>query len=273
VQWVLFAQGRLRAIDLYFAVSFSTGSLQKATVNSDWESFDEKWLHNFILTSSKGLLRTIDTGSAAYMPCELVHECLREYFLDRGLRKLDPSLGSDVVAASHARLAQTCQQYLGDPTVKHQFSSVNLPSTDATDDSDALDPAPMLAYIRDKGAFLHAEIADRSGIPQTNFCNNFAFDTWSALLQYPRHKSGWSVEFKLQRDRAMRENGATSLHVLVDNQMESLVQRELQIHATDDQWTLENYLNSECGSFGTALHLAVERNDTAVNPCSGHQWC
>jgi hypothetical protein len=198
------------------------------------------------------------------MPCEFIHGSVREYFLDRGLRKLDPSLGSDVVAASHARLAQTCQEYFRDPFVELQFELVNLLSTDATDDSDALDSAPMLAYIRDKGAFLHAEIADRRGIPQTDFCNNFAFDTWLALLQYPRHKSAWSVSFKLERDRTMRENGATSLHVLVDNQMESLVQRELQIHATDDQWTLGDYLNSECGQLGTALHLAVERNNIAI---------
>lgn len=280
VQWVLFAQGRLRAIDLYFAVSFSTESLQRVTANSDWKSFDERWLRNFILTSSKGFLRVTDAESTSYMPCEFIHGSVREYFLDRGLRKLDPSLGSDVVAASHARLAQICQHYLGDPISKHHLASVNLHSTDAiedsdaldplptltdtTDDSDALDPAPLLAYIRDKGAFLHAEIADRNGIPQTDFCNNFAFDTWLTLLQYPRHKSVWRGYFELERDRIMRESNATSLHVLVGNQMESLVQRELQIHAKDDQWTLESYLNAECGRLGTALHLAVECNNIAI---------
>ena len=47
--------------------------------------------------------------------------------------------------------------------------------------------------------------------------------------------------------------------------MESLVQRELQIHhVTDDPWTLQNYLNSECGRLGTALHIAVEHNNTAI---------
>jgi hypothetical protein len=75
VQWVLFAQGRLRAIDLYFAVSFSTGSLQRVEANSDWKSFDERWLRNFILTSSKGFLRVTDTKPSSYMPCEFHRLC------------------------------------------------------------------------------------------------------------------------------------------------------------------------------------------------------
>jgi len=188
VQWVLFAQGRMRAIDLYFAVKLSTGSLQGVTAISDWTSFDERWLRNFVLTSSKAFLRTTDNESISYMPCEFIHESVREYFLDDGLRKLDPSLGSDVVTASHARLAQTCQRYLDKPISKDHLASASLHSMGAPSNSDALDPAPMMAYMRDKGAFLHAEIADRNGIPQTEFCNNFAFAHWLELMQYPRYE-------------------------------------------------------------------------------------
>ena len=163
VQWVLFAQGRLRAIDLYFAVTLSTPSLWQNTVRSNWKSLDERWLRNFILTSSKGFLRPTDTKSNAYMPCEFIHESVWEYFLLGGLQKLDPTLGSDVVAASHARLAQVCQDFLSGAVDKQQLQLAwpSLQSIGSTSDSDALDPVPMLAYIRDKGAFLHAEIADR----------------------------------------------------------------------------------------------------------------
>jgi hypothetical protein len=263
VQWVLFAQGRLRAIDLYFAVSFSTGSLRRVEAYSDWKSFDERWLRNFILTSSKGFLRVTDTKPSSYMPCEFIHDSVREYFLDSGLRKLDPSLGSDVVTESHARLAQTCQDYLNSPISEQQLEWADLQPMSPVASFDALDLAPLLAYIRDKGAFLHAEIADRNRVAQTGFCLNFDFDAWLHLVQFPRYSARGRFSDQIERAMTMRSN-YTALHVLVDNQLESLVQRKLQIHATADEQTLDEYINARCGSLGTALHLAVERNNITI---------
>lgn len=264
VQWVLFAQGRLRAIDLYRAVALCTPSFSQNIECSGWSAPNGRWLRNFILTSSKGFLRTIDTDSTSYMPCEFVHESVREYFLHGGLRKLDSSLGTDVVTASHAHLAERCQHYLEDRIGKHQSDlSWELPK-DITNDSDALDATPLLAYIRDKGAFLHAEIADRNGCPQIDFCVKFNFDAWLALLQYPRHEPGGSFSFQLERAKTMRDNAATPLHILVDNEMESLVQRVLQLHEKDDSRTRDHYVNALCGGLGTALHIAVERNNTTI---------
>ena len=122
----------------------------------------------------------------------------------------------------------------------------------------------MLAYIRDKGAFLHAEIADRNGIPQTDFCVNFDFDVWLLLREYPRHEPGGSLSFQSERVRTMQDHAATSLHILVDSQMESLVQRDLQIHASDHPSDLSKYPDAQCGDLGTALHIAVEHKNTAI---------
>lgn len=267
VQWVLFAQGRLRAIDLYFAVTFSTTSTPsrwQAAARTDWKRFDDRRLHNFILTNSRGFLRATDTESTSYMPYEFIHDSVRKYFLDVGLRRLDPFFDTDVVTESHARLARTCQRYVDNLDGEyHTPRPWELPN-DAIDDSDALNATPLLAYIRDKGAFLHAEIADRNGIPQTEFCVNFDFDAYLALLEYPRHEPGGSLSFQSERVRTMQDHAATSLHILVDSQMESLVQRMLQIHANDDERTLEHYINALCGGLGTALHIAVERNNTAI---------
>jgi hypothetical protein len=188
---------------------------------------------------------------------------VREYFLDGGLQKLDPSLGSDVVAASHARLARTCQFYLDDRIGKYQTTIPWQLPKGTTDDPNALDPTPLLAYIRDNGAFIHAEIAERNGIPQTDFCINFDFCAYLALLEYQRHESAGSLFLQLERVRTMH-HAATSLHILVDNDMESLVQRVLQLHEKDDDRTLEHYINAVCGGLGTALHIAVERNNTAI---------
>jgi hypothetical protein len=169
LQWVLFAQGRLRAIDLYFAVKFSIGLVPETEIFSEWENADKRWLHNFILTSSKGFLRIIDTSSDSYMPCEFIHDSVREYFLNGGLEKLDPSLGSNVVAESHARLAQVCRGYR-DICSKHLLSAEELNQKDRPEGSDVLDPVPLLAYIRNGAAFLHAEAADRIGISQAGTC-------------------------------------------------------------------------------------------------------
>ena len=280
VQWVLFAQGRLRAIDLYFAVASCSPSLSRSINWSDRSTLDGRWLRNFILTSSKGFLRTIDTDSTSYMPCEFVHESVREYFLHSGLQKLDWFLGTDVVTTSHAHLAEKCMHYLEDRIGKHQSGSWweipedtwdwdisedtwELPK-DITNDSDALDATPLLAYIRDNGAFLHAEIADRNGSPQIDFCRGFNFAAWLALLQYPRYEPGGSLSLRPERARTMRDNAATPLHILVDNEMESLVQRVLQLHEQDDDRTREHYVNALCGGLGTALHIAVERNNTTI---------
>lgn len=178
IQWVLFAQGRLRAIDLCFTVARCTHSLSQSIKWPGRQTLDGTWLRKFILSSSKGFLRTIDTDASSYMPCEFVHESVREYFLHGGLQKLNSSLGTDVVTASHAHLAERCQYYLEDRVGKYQSDpSWELPKA-ITDESDALDETPLLSYIRDKGAFLHAEIADRNGCPQIDFCKEFNFDAW-----------------------------------------------------------------------------------------------
>lgn len=205
-----------------------------------------------------------DTESTSYMPCEFIHESVREYFLQGGLRKLEPVSGIDVVTMGHSRLAITCQHYLDDRVGKYKAATAWELPKDTTNDSDALDPTPLLAYIRDKGAFLHAEIAERNGVGQVDFCNNFDFETWLALLQYPRHESGGSFSFSPDRARTMRDHRATSLHILVDNQMENLVRRVLQLHAKDDAKTFDGYINAQCGGLGTALHIAVDCNNVAI---------
>lgn len=263
VQWTLFAQGRMRAIDLYFAVRFSIDRRSEETEWLRWKP-TEDGLRNFILTASKGFLKMTDTNSTSYMPCEFIHDSVREYFLNSGLRKVDPSLAGDVVGASHSRLAQTCRDYLNDPIARQQqLASPSLQAKACPTDSDALEPAPMLAYIRDKGAFLHAEIADRNGILQTGFCVNFDFDTWLLLREYPRHEPGGSLSFQSERVRTMQGHSATPLHIFVDSQMESLVQRDLQIFASCPS-DLPLYLDAQCGGLGTALHIAVEHNNTAI---------
>jgi len=81
VQWVLFAQGRLRAIDLYFAVTFSTTSipsLWQSAAMTDWKGLGNRWLHKFILTNSKGFLGMTDTEATSYMPYEFIHDSVRK---------------------------------------------------------------------------------------------------------------------------------------------------------------------------------------------------
>jgi len=168
------------------------------------------------------------------------------------------------VTESHARLARTCQRYVDNLDGEHHTPRPWELPNDAIDDFDALKATPLLAYIRDKGAFLHAEIADRNGIPQTDFCVNFDFDAYLALQEYQRHEPGGSLSFDSEKVRTMQDHAATSLHILVDSQMESLVQRVLQINANYDEQTFEQYINAVCGGLGTALHIAVERNNTAI---------
>lgn len=121
LQWVLHAQRPMNVEELYFGVMASTGRL--ATGACDRSEIDTPRMQKFLMTSSTGLVefwgREVDaslqasgrkTSSANYS--QLIHESLREYLLGSGLLQLDPSMGSQVKAISHARLAEWCVSYI-----------------------------------------------------------------------------------------------------------------------------------------------------------------
>jgi hypothetical protein len=135
---------------------------------------------DFMLTTSKGFVHVTGDGGVNNLSHEFIHESVREYFLDHGLRKLDCTLGHDVVAASHDRLARHCITYIlfvrikvmATPAEETPFAALTGRSYKAV---------PFLNYVRQIGAFYHAEMAEHGGIRQSDFCTKFPLLKWKSL--------------------------------------------------------------------------------------------
>lgn len=262
-QWTLFAARPLTAAEFHYIVLLGTGQLPAEAKEWDTESFDGRALHAFMLTSSKGFLEPRSTSLSSKVSSqdnsalqrsdrpssspgpelpsssaspdtdsiyEFIHESAREYFLEQGLKRLDPTLGDDIAAASHERLAQICTRVV------------------------ELQPAGRLFqnYIRDYGAVYHANQAGRRSLPQEQFCVSFPF---KEILPIPRTMSSRPTQLPTY---------TTFLQAVVDREYEALVQADLAHRAKCKQASFKTYIDSEWNGFGTALHIAVHRNNTTI---------
>jgi hypothetical protein len=108
--WILYAKRPLSIQELYFAVKASIGNPSSGIWNR--ADIDVSRMKKFLLTSSKGLIEFWEGERVGGSQVHLIHESLREYLLASGLVELDSSMGSQVQANSHARLARWCTEYV-----------------------------------------------------------------------------------------------------------------------------------------------------------------
>jgi hypothetical protein len=132
LQWVLFADRPLFVSELYCAIMASV-KIQPAGI-WDENEIDIEGMRRFILASSKGLVECSNssnryTGNSEGFPVvyesktQLIRESLREYLLQDGLVRLDPSLRNNTDAIIHARLAEACQAYVSNVQHRHEPGS------------------------------------------------------------------------------------------------------------------------------------------------------
>jgi hypothetical protein len=181
MQWMLYSKQPLTAAELYFAVMTSTDSLTETTIRWDETVVNERVLYDFITTSSKGFLEVVFVparGRQQYhgmpslkrrlMPVQFIHESVREFFLTRGLVRLDTSLETlhqSVARASHQQLARWCLSYMQLSLSQHLSSTDSLnispnwwdmtPKNSLLNLSD-LDSIPLLGYVLAYGACCHS---------------------------------------------------------------------------------------------------------------------
>jgi hypothetical protein len=267
IQWCLFSERPLEAAELYFAVMSSIGQLSAAVALWDKGLVSPSMIGDFIITGSKGFIHVTGDGDVNRLSHEFIHESVREYFLDHGLRKLDCTLGHDVVAASHDRLARHCITYIlfvrikvmATPAEETPFAALTGRSYKAV---------PFLNYVRQVGAFYHAEMAEHGGIRQSDFCTKFPLLKWKSLdkigpgMLRPRAKPPFYDQHHYPI--SLLQVSFTLLHVLVDLEFEHLVESLLQVHATMGSLAGERYIDTPCGNIGTALHIAITHINTRI---------
>lgn len=251
IQWTLCAGRRLTALELYFAVLISTKQLKAAKLPWDSTLVSRHVLRDFILTGSKGFLEMsmlpLD-GRPDELQYQFIHESVREFFIDHGLQRLDPSIQGKVVAASHERLAGSCIQYI---------SLLSTALADASTDSAAQNMYPFLGYICHYGGFYHAEQAESRGLCQSTFCNTFPLDDW-ILVQVLTQESGPALHYV--------EYHATLLHILIEQEYQNLAKRVVRENTTSTSARGRGRacIDAHYGHLGTALHMAVERNNHEI---------
>jgi hypothetical protein len=267
IQWCLLSLRPLKAVELYFAVMSSIGQLSAAVALWDKGLVSPRVIVDFMLTTSKGFVHVTGDGGVNNLSHEFIYESVREHFMDHGLKKLDFTLGHDVVAASHDRLARYCITYI-------LFVRINVMATPAEEAPFAAltehpyTAVPFVDYIREIGAFYHAEKAEHGGIRQRDFCKKFPLFKWKSLdklgpgMLRPRVKPPYYREHVYPL--SLLQNSFTLLHVLVDLEFEHLVESLLQVHATRGSSAIERYIDASCGNIGTALHIAVKHNNARI---------
>lgn len=176
IQWVLFARQPLRPEQLYFAILSGTAS--------DWghHEIDESGIKRSILSSSKGLVEI--TNSNPHPTVQFIHESVRDFlYKENGLIAIWPEMQDNFQGQSHERLKNCCLGYMrvGRNSLDIDDALVaSLPDTIAEARQSAEKTFPFLEYAV-RNVFYHADMAEGSGVDQTEFLKRFQFIDWIEL--------------------------------------------------------------------------------------------
>ncbi|GLA16639.1 hypothetical protein AnigIFM62618_003234 [Aspergillus niger] len=177
IQWILFARRPLKREELYFAIlSADPDNLAEAW---DPEDISEQDIDRFILSTSKGLAETTKSKAKTV---QFIHESVRDFLLkENGLRELWPEHQGNFEASSHDRLKQCCNNTLFSEANNHIADEEYIASA-SRDELKALCDSvsrkfPFLEYAV-HNILQHSEAAEKGGICQGSFLNNFNLARW-----------------------------------------------------------------------------------------------
>jgi len=216
--WVLFSEGSLKPIELYFAIMFSTGQMGPGSMICDPSSIDSTMVEDFLISSSKGLVECAHSGYAAHRSShvQIIHESVREYLLTDGLCKLDEGLSIKLEAKCHWRLAKWSMTYIR-LAVEHGL-------LDETEQARSYRQCPLLEYATEY-AFSHAEKAAQLGHRQIVH-DAAPIETW--------------------RHFGRQHSESTMLNLLVQESWYHLVDLELERNSKQPAKDRQTYLDTQC---------------------------
>lgn len=187
IQWAMFALTPLKPEQLYYAMMSSIDHLNAETVAWNRSIVDDRTVTAFIVSSSRGLLEVTSNSSPDSRRVQFIHESVREYMLNHGLCKLDPSIADNVEARSHECLAQWSRIYLRQVIDSGIYISRFRPTQSSHSSVSTWHgfkheehfPWPFLEYALE-GALAHAEIAANLGLHQ-ELDHDVPLDEWLHL--------------------------------------------------------------------------------------------
>jgi hypothetical protein len=175
---ILGAWRPLTPLELYYGV-LHTGREFDPTVDHDRPSPAQ--VKSFIVNASKGLAEVIvpsrgsESGKAQV---QFIHDSVDEYLLGSGMSMLDDSLRDNPSGSSHETLKSWCLEYVS--LAGRKIRQSQQPTSTGLDDSrkyqkQLLNRFPFLSYTI-RGLVIHAELAQKFGITQSSFVENFPLD-------------------------------------------------------------------------------------------------
>ncbi|KAM0717066.1 hypothetical protein Q7P37_006918 [Cladosporium fusiforme] len=182
-----------------------------------------------------------------------IHESVKDYFLEGGLRDLDSSLPNDTKAVSHERLAHRCYSYfeLASRLLGEQALETNAPVDEYDQINSICRSWPLLQYAVGN-MMKHAEAAIESGLRLRIHISEPQMGTWLLIQERIREKRETCYPI-----RSM----CTMLHVLCNEGHTGMVNAELERLADIPEAESLAYMNTPCRGqlpiLGTALHIAT----------------
>jgi ankyrin repeat protein len=262
LQIVMFAHETLGPLELYFAILSTVEPDSEDSVVWNRNVVDEQLAIDFIISSSKGLLEVVleDEGMSDVAPedcrrsVQFIHESVREFLLNSGLKFLDPTLGENTIGDGNLRLARCCQAYLNlgfQHFLTPRLDSFGEWAEFANCSGTVLSSyVPFFSYAWN-GVLLHGETAARHGV--------VAQEPLEVLLR-PHLLLYWDRSSnRLSRIKPT----PTVLHILASVQCANLISQKLKFYPPHQ---LPEYISAGCPEGyekstlnRTALQIAVSR--------------
>lgn len=182
LQWIMYARRPLKLEECYLAVALNLSDDAFETWNPAETTPDD--MLRFMVDASRGLAN-MSRGEVPTV--QFIHESVRDYLIQDGLERLDPSLKPDLHAACNIRLQHCCQRYvllcasreLRSPSdgTKECLSTSLLEVQTKREQMDK--DYPLLAYALD-GLLYHAELGSEARA-RIDLVKCFQLDTWLRL--------------------------------------------------------------------------------------------
>jgi hypothetical protein len=187
MQWMMFGRRSLKLPELYSAIHAGTGQ----TTSGAWDTpqAEHDGMEAFILASSRGLVEVkSDTWSTDM--AHLVHESVRVYLMNGGLKGLGRCSDKLVEANNHAKLFERCQTYLKSITIsKADGSGLHNPHERPR-------TYPLMRYIH--GCILHHfEVSHAAGVLRLSSLCEFPVEQYVQTL--------WGYDDTFRRDYCLQQ--------------------------------------------------------------------
>lgn len=229
-RWMCFARRPLSIAELRYAIMLDPGmeenSIKKIHENPNFRE-EQTDVINAVIYLSKGLAKIVDRASFYYGPprpkraCDrevhFIHDCVREFLLDRGFESLRKSSGNEDAASSgHFYLSRSCIKYLTmEECIRYLTMKKRSVRASKEEEEREVSSFPLLRYAATSWIF-HTEQVESANKPQDDLPELFHWPS-------PHIINAWADWIYFQTPWSEMGRGINLLHVSAEHGLVSLL--------------------------------------------------